>query len=103
MEREAFNQKQIQQKSISQAKEIASKMAKASSNHEPLPAKLELAWTYVSRVRVTLQNIAFEDEKTTCLSWLRVLARFTIGSLRLKARENTACSSAMDKSFSYTD
>lgn len=67
----------LNKKGIRQAVEIASKMAKASSMHVPTPVKLSSTkahkTSYKTKVKVNLQDVAFEDKLKQIIAWEKKL------------------------------
>jgi len=63
----------LNKKSIRQTAEIAAKMAKASSRHVPTPVKLSPTKSYdicyETKVKVGLENVAFEDNLRQIVNW----------------------------------
>ena len=67
----------LTKKGIRQTAEIAFKMAKASSKHVPTPVKLALTkackTSHKAKVKVDLENVAFEDKLKQILAWEKKL------------------------------
>ncbi|MGC9345537.1 MAG: PmbA/TldA family metallopeptidase, partial [Candidatus Bathyarchaeales archaeon] len=67
----------LTQKCIRQATKIAFKMAKASSKHVPKPVKLAPAkayrTSYKTKVKVDLEDVAFEDKLKQIITWEKML------------------------------
>ncbi|MDI6904677.1 MAG: TldD/PmbA family protein [Candidatus Bathyarchaeia archaeon] len=67
----------LTKKGIKQATEIAFKVGKASSKHVPTPVKLAPAKTYKTsyktKVKVDLENMAFEDKLKEIITWEKKL------------------------------
>ena len=63
----------LTKKGIEQASEIAFKVAKSSSRHVPKPAKLAPTKaykdSYKTKVRIDLENVAFEDKLKQIIGW----------------------------------
>jgi len=67
----------LTKKGIRQAAKIAFKVAKASSKHVPTPAKLAPAkaykTSYKAKVKVDLEDVAFEDKLKQIITWEKKL------------------------------
>jgi len=67
----------LTKKGIRQTAEIAFKMAKASSKHVPTPVKLAptkaYKTSYKAKVKVDLENVAFEDKLKQIVAWEKKL------------------------------